>query len=237
MIALIICGGIVILAAIAVVVYYRRTNKSIKYYVGNKAAMAKFDVQAYFKQYFLEQNLHKVTGETYKKYHFDIIYSNSKQEFSERYTLTHDELVGSIRAAQVQAAQIRAVVHGMAMEEVDRLDEAAFEKLVCDMLTANPRYQAARLTHATEDFGIDVFAHEIASGKQLGFQAKRSSHPLGIKAVQEALSGRELFRLDKALIITNSTFTAQARRFAESLDIELLDRSDLASWLIEYAKH
>lgn len=58
-------------------------------------------------------------------------------------------------------------------------------------------------------------------------QAKRYSKSVGIKAVQEALGAVKHYNASKAIVITNSKFTQDARELADSNDVELWDRATL----------
>ena len=46
-------------------------------------------------------------------------------------------------------------------------------------------------------------------------------HPVGNKAVQEAYAGANFYDCDKAVVMTNITFTKSATQLAQKLDVEL----------------
>lgn len=88
-------------------------------------------------------------------------------------------------------------------------------------------------TPLVKDQGIDVI---LVNGKgKYGIQAKFYSHPVGNAAVQQAIAGREFFKLKKGAVITNSTFTASAITLAEKTNIRLIDGNELNK-LIKMAK-
>ena len=54
-----------------------------------------------------------------------------------------------------------------------------------------------------------------------GIQCKYYSHPVGIKAIQDAYAGADFYDCDVAMVMTNNTFTRAARELAEKLEVEL----------------
>ena len=59
-------------------------------------------------------------------------------------------------------------------------------------------------------------------------QCKRYNYPVGLKAVQEAISAMKHYECESCLVVTNSQFTRQAVELAEDNEIvELWDRQIL----------
>lgn len=88
----------------------------------------------------------------------------------------------------------------------------------------------AENTPLVKDQGIDVI---LVRGKEkYGIQAKFYSQPVGNAAVQQAIAGREFFRLKKGAVVTNATFTAAAVALAEKTNIRLIDGSELNRLII-----
>lgn len=75
------------------------------------------------------------------------------------------------------------------------------------------------VTPKSGDFGIDIIA--CKDGTKYGIQCKYYDKPVGNKAVQEAYAGSTYYKCDKPMVITNTTFTNQAKVLAESLGVEL----------------
>lgn len=75
------------------------------------------------------------------------------------------------------------------------------------------------VTPKSGDFGIDIIA--CKDGTKYGIQCKYYDKPVGNKAVQEAYAGSTYYKCDKPMVITNTTFTNQAKALAESLGVEL----------------
>ena len=69
-------------------------------------------------------------------------------------------------------------------------------------------------------------------GEEWVVQAKRQARPVGVAAVQQAAAARPHYDADGAMVVTNTTFTAQAVTLAESADVVLWDRDDIAAELL-----
>lgn len=63
-------------------------------------------------------------------------------------------------------------------------------------------------------------------------QAKRSSRPVGVSAVQEVVAAVNHYDAHKGLVITNNRFTRNARLLAQSNSIELYDRNQLINLIV-----
>lgn len=106
---------------------------------------------------------------------------------------------------------------------VDKYSGAEFEAFIGSLFEADG-YQV-EFTQASNDKGIDVIAKR--NGISIGIQCKRYSSAVGISSVQEVFSGKNFYSLDKALVVTNNTFTKAARDLADSTDVVLWDRTIL----------
>ena len=82
-------------------------------------------------------------------------------------------------------------------------------------------YKNITLTKASGDQGIDIIATK--GNLKYGFQCKYYSGTVGNDAVQQAFSGIAYYKLDKAVVITNSDFSSGARKLAEEADVLLWD--------------
>jgi len=63
-------------------------------------------------------------------------------------------------------------------------------------------------------------------------QAKRQTRPVGVAAVQQAAAARPHYDADSAMVVTNTTFTAQAITLAASAGVVLWDREDVVRQLL-----
>jgi restriction system protein len=87
-----------------------------------------------------------------------------------------------------------------------------------------------RHTRVTGDFGADLI---LGSGDdEVVVQAKRQGRPVGVAAVQQAAAARLHYRADRAMVVTNTTFTPAARELAATNDVVLWDRDDIARELL-----
>ena len=81
-------------------------------------------------------------------------------------------------------------------------------------------YSKVKVTQASGDFGADVIAVN-ANGETVCIQCKHYSQPVGIKAVQEIYSAKQYYGCQKAMVITNSTYTQAAIDLAKSTGVDL----------------
>lgn len=91
----------------------------------------------------------------------------------------------------------------------------------CAKYLSSLGYKNITLTKASGDQGIDIIATK--GSLKYGFQCKYYSGTVGNDAVQQAFSGIAYYKLDKAVVITNSDFSSSARKLAEEVDVLLWD--------------
>lgn len=108
---------------------------------------------------------------------------------------------------------------------------AEFESLVVEILKCNGYKDVVR-TKLSGDFGIDVLAQK--DEKKYAFQCKRFTKKLGLKPIQEAYAGKQHYKADEAVVITNSEFTKAAMQLAADTDVIYCDRQQLAKLLENY---
>jgi restriction system protein len=109
--------------------------------------------------------------------------------------------------------------------EVDGMKGRDFERYVADLLEMNG-FRKVKVTRGSGDFGVDVTAN--MDRDRYVFQCKRSESRIGIKAVQEAFLGRDHYKADVAVVITNNYFTKQAYEAADG-KVALWDRERLGN--------
>ncbi|PIS36676.1 MAG: hypothetical protein COT35_09775 [Nitrospirae bacterium CG08_land_8_20_14_0_20_52_24] len=102
-----------------------------------------------------------------------------------------------------------------------------FEKEILDLLQ-RMGFEAST-TKASGDGGIDIiaFKHDDISGGKFIVQCKNWSKPVGEPAVRDLYGVVISENANKGLLITRSSFTSQALRFAEGKHIELIDGNKL----------
>jgi HJR/Mrr/RecB family endonuclease len=106
---------------------------------------------------------------------------------------------------------------------VDSMDGLLFEKYVAKLLSA-AGYRNVSLTEKY-DFGVDITAEK--AGVRWGIQTKRHSGLVKANAVRQVVTGLKLYNCDRAMVITNSNYSAVARRLAQANNCVLIDRAGL----------
>lgn len=99
-----------------------------------------------------------------------------------------------------------------------------FEHFCADILKNNG-FVDVSVTPASGDQGVDILAEK--EGLQYAIQCKKYSTPLGNKAVQEVIAGREYYGCDIGVVLTNATFTQSAIKLASATNILLWDEHEL----------
>jgi restriction system protein len=103
------------------------------------------------------------------------------------------------------------------------MDGITFEYYVAQLLTRQG-YINVSLTEQY-DYGVDIIAEK--DGLRWGIQVKRYSGLVKAEAVRQVVTGLRLYNCDRAMVITNSRFSAVARRLASGNDCVLIDRTGL----------
>ena len=108
---------------------------------------------------------------------------------------------------------------------VDTMSGQEFERYCANLLIAYG-FQNIVVTKGSGDQGVDIIGNY---GKQkYAIQCKRHSHKLGNSPVQEVAAGKNYYKCDKSLVITNNYFTDSARQLAKANDVILWDRNSLS---------
>ncbi len=115
---------------------------------------------------------------------------------------------------------------GSRIKRRDMMEGFDFEYYCADLLELNGFYDV-NVTQSSGDYGIDILAEK--DGVTYAIQCKRYSGPVGIKAVQEAYSGRDYYDRMVGCVLTNQYFTKAAVDAAKKLKILLWDRDYLES--------
>ena len=138
--------------------------------------------------------------------------------------------IGLVRLAHALYVRRRLGRSGIA--EIDRMDGRTFERYL-ETMFERLGYRV-ELTKYRGDYGADLVIAK--KGRRIAVQAKRYAKPVGLKAVQEAVASKGMYRCDAAMVVANRTYTAQARKLAEANDVELWDRDRLVHALLTKKK-
>lgn len=116
---------------------------------------------------------------------------------------------------------------GIEMRAIDQMVGHEFEQ-VCGEIYRKLGY-SVKVTKRSRDQGADLIL-EGPEGRVV-VQAKRQASSVGNWAVQEIVAAKGLYKAEHAVVITNSTYTAQARELAKANVVLLVDRGELARML------
>jgi restriction system protein len=126
----------------------------------------------------------------------------------------------SIIETMVRAASVERAAN---LEFSESMTPAEFEHY-CSKSLAKQGW-TARVTAGTGDQGVDVVAEK--GGRTLVVQCKKYASPVGNKAVQEIVAGREHERADFACVVSNAAFTRSAKELSSTTGVHLLHYMDL----------
>jgi restriction system protein len=126
----------------------------------------------------------------------------------------------------------REALRALELADVDRMDPLAFEEYIAELLRAQG--YRAKTTKLSGDFGIDVMATK--DGVRVGIQAKHyaSHRTVGVDAVSQVAGGKPMkqYRCDQLMVVTNRSYTKPAEEIAKAHDCALVDREQLAEWIL-----
>ncbi len=83
----------------------------------------------------------------------------------------------------------------------------------------------AKTTPRSNDYGADLILTK--DGDKIVVQAKRWNDPVGNTAVQEVVAAKAYYKANRAMVVTNSYFTSNARNLASVNNVELWDRGNI----------
>lgn len=108
--------------------------------------------------------------------------------------------------------------------DYDSMEGHEFERFCASVLRRN-RFFNVEVTQGSGDHGIDILAER--DGITYAIQCKCYSSNIGNAAVQQAHTGKSIYKKDIAVVLTNRYFTKQAIEEAKVLGVKLWDRNKL----------
>ena len=118
--------------------------------------------------------------------------------------------------------------------EIDKMNGEQFEEKLC-ILFGQLGYLVEHYSknHRGNEYGVDIIIEK--DGIRTAVQAKRFKRREHVDntAVEKLEAGKKITNCDNALIVTNSTFTKNARFAANKLNVELWDRKELVTYLLK----
>ena len=137
--------------------------------------------------------------------------------------------------------QLRTALVAELQERIASMPPEGFEQLVVDLLTGmgygGPQDNAALVVGRGGDEGIDGIIKEDRLGLEtIYLQAKRWQNTVGRPEIQRFAGALQGQRARKGVFITSSTFSAEARAYAMTIQttIVLIDGSQLAQLMIDH---
>lgn len=110
---------------------------------------------------------------------------------------------------------------------IDSMNSFEFEQYVA-ILMRNNGYRNVSLTEKY-DMGVDIIAEK--DGLRWGVQVKHYSGLVKASAVHQVVTGLKLYGCDRAMVVTNSTYSTTAQTVAAGNECALIDRKGLAFWV------
>ena len=80
------------------------------------------------------------------------------------------------------------------------------------------------------DLGVDLVA-ELGADRY-AVQCKRQDEPVSRRAVSDAVAGKQAYGCNAAMVVTNHFFSQGAKELARSTGCQLVDRAQLAQWIV-----
>lgn len=118
----------------------------------------------------------------------------------------------------------------VSIDDVDLMSGDEFEDCVCRLFKRMG--YSARVTQHSGDQGVDVIAEKGTA--KLAIQAKCYGSAVGNSAVQEAVAGMAYYGCNKAMVVSNSTFTKGASELARANGVVLWGRDVIKQKLLDY---
>ena len=116
------------------------------------------------------------------------------------------------------------------IELIDELTGRQFEEYISKLF--QKMGYSTTLTPTSGDYGIDVIAKN--DFLTIGIQTKCYKEKVPNSAVQEAVTGLKHYKLDKAMVITNSDFQPSAYELAKDNNVILWNRKKLIEEIEKY---
>jgi len=137
--------------------------------------------------------------------------------------------------------KLRADIESELLDTIKQASPSFFERLVIDVLVqmgyGGNRQDAATAIGRAGDEGIDGIINEDRLGLDVIYiQAKRWEGTVGRPELQRFAGALQGQRAKKGIFITTSTFTAEAKNYAQSIDtrIILIDGARLVKLMVDY---
>ena len=125
--------------------------------------------------------------------------------------------------------RVRRIYEAYTIANIDSMNGLEFEKYLANLLRRRG-YTNVRLTERY-DLGIDIIARK--DGITWGIQAKRYSGLVKAAAIRQAYTALTRYKCDRAIVISNSTYSRPAKLLAQDTNSVLIGREELSKWIYE----
>jgi restriction system protein len=116
---------------------------------------------------------------------------------------------------------------------IDQMKGIQFEHYLSELF--HSQGYKVHVTPAAGDYGADLILSK--DGEKIVIQAKRYSKNVGIKSVQEVAGAKTYYQATEAWVVTNSFFTKAAKELASKLDVTLVNREELITYILKMNPH
>lgn len=114
--------------------------------------------------------------------------------------------------------------------DTDYMDGLAFEKYVAELLKSQGYTKVTLIERY--DYGVDIMA--MKDGIRWGVQVKRYSNMVKAEAVRQVVTALNKYNCQRAMVVTNSTFSRPAKVLADTNNCVLIGKDELAEWIIAF---
>lgn len=139
-------------------------------------------------------------------------------------------IIGIILLAVLVISLIKRMSRPKLPDDIDLMEGHDFEYF-CAGLLREHGFLEVEVTKGSGDYGADILAEK--DGVTYAIQCKCQAAPVGVKAIQEAHTGRDYYDRMVGAVLTNQYFTAPAVEAAKKLKILLWDRGYLDAMMEE----
>ncbi|WP_068981751.1 restriction endonuclease [Bacillus sp. 37MA] len=127
------------------------------------------------------------------------------------------------------AKKEREKILNSGINQIDLMNGTDFEQFL-GVLFKRMGYKVA-FTPTSGDYGADLILRK--EGRAIAVQAKRYKSSVGVAAVQEVSGARGYYGAPEAWVVTNNTYTKNARILADRTNVKLIDRGQLINLITQ----
>jgi restriction system protein len=124
----------------------------------------------------------------------------------------------------------RKLLKAFTVSDVDHMSGVNFERYIGEILKSQGYHIS--YTPITGDYGTDIVAQK--GNKRISVQLKRYGKPVGPSAIQQAVASMVVYGCNETMVVTNNTYTKEAKKLAEYNNCVLINRNQLGAWIIAF---